>query len=114
MYCADFFAENVKHSVLRRVLYLTINEEHGLKKNGEKRYVLGAQGHLLSVPKVMQAYDMVRGTMNDFAELMVKWFPTALHPCDYRSMISVKAFDVKKKSYPESYTWLTFGLPALS
>ena len=44
---------------------------------------------------------MVRGTMSDFAVLMKKWYPTPHHPCDYRSMISVKAFDVKKKPYPE-------------
>ena len=97
----EFFAETVKRSDLHQALYKTINEEQGLVRNGEKRYVLGAQGHWLAVLKVMQAYGMVRGTMSDFAVLMKKWYPTPHHPCDYRSMISVKAFDVKKKPYPE-------------
>lgn len=97
----DFFAETVKRSDLHQALYKTINEAQGLDRNGEVRYVLGAQGHWLAVLKVMQAYGMVRGTMSDFAELMKKWYPTPHHPCDYRSMISVKAFDVKKKPYPE-------------
>lgn len=97
----EFFTEKVKRSDLHQALYKTINEEQGLDKNGEKRYVLGAQGHWLAVLKVMQSYGMVRGTMNDFANLMKIWFPTPHHPCDYRSMISVKAFDVKKRPYPK-------------
>jgi len=96
-----FFAEHVKRAELRKALYKTIYEEQGLKKSGEKRYVLGAQGHWIAVLKVMQAYDMVRGTMSDFANLMNEWYPLAPHPCDYRSMISVRAFEVKSKPYPE-------------
>ena len=96
-----FFAEHVKRAELRKALYKTIYEEQGLKKNGEKRYVLGAQGHWIAVLKVMQAYDMVRGTITDFANLMNEWYPLAPHPCDYRSMIAVRAYEVKSKPYPE-------------
>lgn len=99
----EFFAENVKRSILHQALYKTIHEEQGLRRNGEKRYVLGAQGHWLAILKVMQTYGMVRGSMNDFALLMNKWFPVPMAPCpcDYRSMISVRAFEVKTKPYPE-------------
>ncbi len=97
----EFFAETVKRSDLRQALYKTIYEEQGVSKNGEKRYVLGAMGHWLAILKVMQTYDMVRGSMKDFADLMNVWYPIAPYPCDYRSMISVRAFEVKANPYPK-------------
>ena len=100
---ADFFKEGVNRSVLRQALYQTIYKEQELAKGNAKtkRYVLGAQAHWLAVLRVMESKDMVRGSMKRFAELMNEWFPTAPHPCDYRSMISARADDVRLKAYAD-------------
>ena len=100
---ADFFKEGVNRSVLRQALYQTVYKEQAMAKGNtnSKRYVLGAQAHWLAILRVMESKDMVRGNMKRFAELMNLWFPTAPHPCDYRSMISARADDVRLKAYPD-------------
>lgn len=97
---ADFFKENINRSLLRQALYQIVFKEQEMSSNStNKRYVLGAQSHWLAILKVMESKDMVRGNMKRFAELMNIWFPTAPHPCDYRSLISVRANDVRTKPY---------------
>lgn len=97
----EFFAEKVHRSTLYNALYKTIHEEQLTSTTDKKRYVLGAQSHWIAILKVMQSHDMVRGTMVEFSELMKQWYPIAPVPCDYRSMISVRAFDVKHKPYSD-------------
>lgn len=99
---ADFFKEGVNRSVLRQALYQVVYKEQEMTKGStaQKRYVLGAQSHWLAILKVMESHDIVRGNMKRFADLMNQWYPTAPHPCDYRSMISVRADDIRLKPYP--------------
>lgn len=92
----DFFAEHIRRTDVRHAVYDTIQEKQDTRDG--VRYILGAQAYWLAVFKVMEANDMIRGNMRQFADLMNEWFPVAPHPCNYRSMISVAAEDVKPQA----------------
>ena len=93
-----YFAAQTPRQRVRRAIESTLRE-----RKGDHCHVLSAQAHWLAVFRVLEEKDLARGTMKQFADLMCTegWFPEADPPCNYKSMKSVPAIDVKLKPYAQ-------------